>query len=140
MVCGRSVAFPRRSVNMKCNWLTRRGIRDVARFSWLKSRVILALKTDALTGRLLPPIDRYMRSAKAVAAARHRLPDIRDKISAERWLCLSLHSSSKERVTLIDYHDYGARRPPSHWAYRRNEPLSAACFSLEGVSACSRSS
>ncbi len=102
MVCGRSVACPCRSVSVKCNWLTRRRIRDVGRFSWPKSRVILALKTDAVSGRLLPPIDRYMRSAKAVASG---LPDIRHKISGERWLCLSLRSSSKERVTLTDYHD-----------------------------------
>jgi len=54
---------------------------------------------------LLPPIERYMCSTKAIAATCRDLPDVRHKVSSELWLLLSFHSSSGERDTLIDHDD-----------------------------------
>jgi hypothetical protein len=52
-------------------------------------------------GGLLAPIDRYMRSTKAVAVV--FLLYVTDSWPA--MVCLSFHSSSGERATLIGYDD-----------------------------------
>ena len=76
----------------------------------------------------------------AVGKALRLSPAIRHQVPGERWLRLSRHSSSGEGATLAEYDDVMLGGLQISGDMGREERLSAACFSLEGISACSRSS